>query len=78
MRLSIADDGISGEKSVSLRGNLRPINDPIMMSIRYCPCYGYNNVVWNKDKTLEFTIPIIFTSISHKYDQAFAPRKQSY
>ena len=29
----IADDGISGEKSVSVRGNLRPINDPITMSI---------------------------------------------
>ena len=27
----IADDGISGEKSVSLSGNLRPINDPMMM-----------------------------------------------
>ena len=31
----IADDVISGEKSVSFSGNLRPINDPIMMSIRY-------------------------------------------
>ena len=31
MRLSIADDGISGEKSVSLSGNLRPIDDPMMM-----------------------------------------------
>ena len=31
----IADDSISGEKSVSFSGNLRPINDPIMMSIRY-------------------------------------------
>ena len=31
----IADDSISGEKSVSFSGNLRPINDPIMISIRY-------------------------------------------
>ena len=31
----IADDSISGEKSVSFSGNLRPINDPLMMSIRY-------------------------------------------
>ena len=31
----IADEGISGEKSVSFSGNLRPINDPIMISIRY-------------------------------------------
>ena len=27
----IADDGISGEKSVSLSGNLRPIDDPMML-----------------------------------------------
>ena len=31
----IADDSISGEKSVSFSGNLRPIDDPIMISIRY-------------------------------------------
>ena len=27
----IADDGIAGEKYVSLTGNLRPIDDPMMM-----------------------------------------------